>query len=877
MPNRHETLSSLFNDIADQIRSKTGGTEDLVADNFDTSISGITTLIEGTEGDTASASDVLSGKTAHTDNGTAITGTMTNNGAVTDTITTQGGTYTIPAGYHNGSGKVTASLGSGAYSASVSSHSVSTTPVVTPSISGSVTGISTTTAPSSGTDGTDYWILDPSGSVTTTGKSSATGKATIGTSGYLSTGNKTSSTSTIDITPSVAAGTNRYITKASSSVVNPTASATNGTASVTKQPTASASISTNGIIVTSTDTGYSMTGTASAASGTISATGGSASTTAGSATVGVGYNPSEVTVSTTAQSASGTSASTTEQTASDSETVYIQSGSLTATASLVSEGSASMGATGFTGSTDATSYYVTLSTSAGYARSDASVGTEGYVKSETDSETVSVGVSGNGTILYIPEGSAGTPVATKGTVSNNSISVTPSATSTEGYIAGGTATGDAVTVSASELVSGNKSLASSASDQTNIDVTNYQTVSISAMAASSLTNSIISGTSYEEATGDYAWKSTVTIPAGYHTAQTLEKNFSTIFPAPDTPGTAGNVLLGYQFYDKDGKLVTGTMANNGAVTPTISTQGGTYTVPAGYHNGSGVITASLGNATITSGAGSATISDPSYDSTNDNFTLSASGTVAAPTVGTDGYISSSAGTKNTNSISGSKTLSKVEVGASISGTSTTKPVISRTAKPSEDTWVDAASGAATTTKPLSGVYVQVNSASNTGTLTATPSVTSAGYGTTTTFGSTNATATVGAQASDDTYIPITTTTASVNGKTVSYGTGWITEGSQSVSDGSYSSSASVVSNGSASISATSNVPTSSTATSYYIELSTSAGSAKGTATVGTAGYVTTGSIDSSNVSVPVTGNGNKIYLDVSDTWSGGPTESSFPF
>ena len=35
---------------------------------------------------------------------------MPNRGAVTNTITTQGGSYTIPAGYHNGSGKVTASF-----------------------------------------------------------------------------------------------------------------------------------------------------------------------------------------------------------------------------------------------------------------------------------------------------------------------------------------------------------------------------------------------------------------------------------------------------------------------------------------------------------------------------------------------------------------------------------------------------------------------------------------------------------------------------------------------------------------------------------------------------------------------------------------------
>ena len=78
-------------------------------------------------------------------------------------------------------------------------------------------------------------------------------------------------------------------------------------------------------------------------------------------------------------------------------------------------------------------------------------------------------------INAVPNGTAGTPTATKGNVSNNSISVTPSVTNTTGYITGSTKTGTAVSVSASELVSGNKSITSNG---TNIDVTNYATVSV---------------------------------------------------------------------------------------------------------------------------------------------------------------------------------------------------------------------------------------------------------------------------------------------------------------------------------------------------------------------------------------------------------------
>lgn len=56
----------------------------------------------------------------------------------------------------------------------------------------------------------------------------------------------------------------------------------------------------------------------------------------------------------------------------------------------------------------------------------------------------------------VASGTAGTPTAAKGTVSNHSISVTPSVTNTTGYITGSTKTGTAVTVSASELVSGSE-------------------------------------------------------------------------------------------------------------------------------------------------------------------------------------------------------------------------------------------------------------------------------------------------------------------------------------------------------------------------------------------------------------------------------------
>ena len=79
------------------------------------------------------------------------------------------------------------------------------------------------------------------------------------------------------------------------------------------------------------------------------------------------------------------------------------------------------------------------------------------------------------TVSAMPTGTAGTPTATKGTVSNHSVSVTPSVTNTTGYITGSTKTGTAVTVTASELASGNKEITANG---TNIDVVGYSTVSV---------------------------------------------------------------------------------------------------------------------------------------------------------------------------------------------------------------------------------------------------------------------------------------------------------------------------------------------------------------------------------------------------------------
>ena len=72
----------------------------------------------------------------------------------------------------------------------------------------------------------------------------------------------------------------------------------------------------------------------------------------------------------------------------------------------------------------------------------------------------------------------------------------------------------------------------------------------------------------------------------------LEGKANLELPPLTNPATADKVLNGYEYVNTDGTKSVGTMANNGAVSQTIAANG-SYTIPAGYHNGSGKVTQSL--------------------------------------------------------------------------------------------------------------------------------------------------------------------------------------------------------------------------------------------------------------------------------------------
>ena len=97
-----ETLIDLSGDTADAAHVLKGST---FHDKSGAPKTGTCTYDSDTSEDTVAVSEILVGKTAHA-RGVKITGTMPNNGAVSGNIATKDGQYTVPQGFHDGSGKV---------------------------------------------------------------------------------------------------------------------------------------------------------------------------------------------------------------------------------------------------------------------------------------------------------------------------------------------------------------------------------------------------------------------------------------------------------------------------------------------------------------------------------------------------------------------------------------------------------------------------------------------------------------------------------------------------------------------------------------------------------------------------------------------------
>lgn len=270
-------------------------------------------------------------------------------------------------------------------------------------------------------------------------------------------------------------------------------------------------------------------------------------------------------------------------------------------------------------------------------------------------------------ISAVANGSVNNPTASKGTVSNNSISITPSVTSTTGYITGGTKTGTAVTVSASELVSGTLDITTNGTK----DVTNYANVNVNISGDSPTIETLTVTPSESEQTfnsssvdgykpvtvgaisNDYVGsgilRTSAIIPysIGTHTDTYYVINmvpidnfyFTKAAPAwvPKNyfgTATAAQVLSGATFTSASGLAIEGTIESKSSTDITVS--GATVNVPAGYYSEAASKSVASGTTTAPT-----SISGTAASVSTGTNTLTLTKTVSVtPNVTTAGYISS---------------------------------------------------------------------------------------------------------------------------------------------------------------------------------------------------------------------------------------------
>lgn len=238
-------------------------------------------------------------------------------------------------------------------------------------------------------------------------------------------------------------------------------------------------------------------------------------------------------------------------------------------------------------------------------------------------------------------------------------------------------------------------------------------VIVDAIPISTILSSAIDGQAYLEATNNYAFSATITIPEGYYSTTTITRSFSDILPSLSTQATAAQIPLGYEVYDGEGHIITGSMPVNGSITKTLDSTVTSVTIPAGYYAESGLIshttvaipspTFSFNSTTrVVTASGNWTRGFTTNNSYTNTYTVSA-GTVVPPSTITGTSATLTAGT---NTLTFSKTISvtpNVTTAGWISAGTASNVVVSLTAAVSTRTSNSLTTSGSTVTVPA-GYY-----------------------------------------------------------------------------------------------------------------------------------------------------------------------------